>query len=114
LLLGAALDIARLAMKAEEEGSISSDELLRMHQCTEAIQFLSAAGLIPTKQLEEKAGPLQDGPYSSLGAHSAPLLHEASEMARVSASKVPPTSVLRRQTRCLSGVVPASRLELQT
>jgi hypothetical protein len=65
LLLGAALDLALLAMKTVEEGSLSADELLRMHQCTEAIRFLSAAGLIPTKQPEE-AGFLQTGPsYSS-------------------------------------------------
>lgn len=38
-------------------GSLSSDELLRMHRCTEAIRYLSAAGLIPTKQPEEVGAP---------------------------------------------------------
>lgn len=90
VLLAAALDIAHLAMKTVREGSLSSDELLRMHRCTEVIRYLSAAGLIPTKQ--ENSADLQTGGLSSSPSFPmwlqdltlpSPLLH-ASEVARVS------------------------------
>lgn len=64
VLLSAALDIARPAMKTVEEGCLSPDELLRMHRCTEVIQFLSAAELVPTKPEENRAS-LQPGESSS-------------------------------------------------
>jgi hypothetical protein len=69
-------------MKTVEEGSLSSDELLRMHRCTEAIRYLSAAGLIPTKQPEEVGAPqtgssssssVVDAPRATAAAHSPPL-----------------------------------------
>ncbi len=64
VLLAAALDIAHLAMKTVREGSLSPDELLRMHRCTEVIKFLSAAGLVPIKPEENRAS-LQPGESSS-------------------------------------------------
>ncbi len=79
VLLAAALDIARLAMKTVEEGNLSSDELLRMLRCTEVIRCLSAAGFIPIKP-DENRPSLQPGQSSSSSvdapapdaAHSSP------------------------------------------
>jgi hypothetical protein len=60
-LLGAALDTALLAMKTVEEGSISSDELLQMHRCTEAIRYLRMSPVPPSYRrlvLSRQAPPI--------------------------------------------------------